>query len=80
MPQMTAQAKVLEREEIVLILSRKVGEQICIAKDIVVVVRQIKGDRVSVGIEAPKAIRVARGELQDGPPPTRRVSHPVCNP
>ncbi len=47
-----------------LVLSRKVGEAVHIAKDIVVVVRQIEGDRVSVGIQAPKSIRVLRGELQ----------------
>jgi carbon storage regulator len=47
-----------------LVLSRKVGETVRIARDIVVVVRQIKGDRVSVGIEAPKSVRVLRGELQ----------------
>jgi carbon storage regulator len=62
-----------------LIFSRKVGEQFCIEKDIVVVVRQIKGDRVSIGIEAPKKVRVLRGELQDRPPSTGRGGHSVRN-
>lgn len=52
-----------------LILSRKIGEQIRIAGDIVVVVTAIQGDRVKIGIEAPKTIRVLRGELQVCAPP-----------
>ena len=46
-----------------LILSRKSGERIRIADDIVIVVREIKGNRVSIGIEAPKPVCVLRGEL-----------------
>jgi len=46
-----------------LILSRKVNDRICIGNNIVVVVRSIKGDRVSLGVEAPKEILVMRGEL-----------------
>lgn len=46
-----------------LMLSRKAGEQIRIGKDIVVVVTAIKGDRVSIGIDASKLVRVLRGEL-----------------
>ena len=61
-----------------LVLTRKVGESICIAKDIVIVVKQIKGDRVSVGIEAPKMIRVLRGELQAFLPPTEGLTQRVC--
>jgi carbon storage regulator len=52
-----------------LILSRKIGEQIRIASDIVVVVKAIQGDRIKIGIEAPKTIRVLRGELQACAPP-----------
>ena len=47
-----------------LILSRKVGERIRIATEIEVVVVAIQGDRIKIGIEAPKSIRVLRGELQ----------------
>ena len=52
-----------------LVLSRKVGERIRIAGDIVVVVTAIQGDRIKIGIEAPKLVRVLRGELLD----TRRT-------
>jgi len=50
-----------------LVLSRKVGEQIRISGDIVVVVKEIQGDRIKIGIEAPKLVRVLRGELQGTP-------------
>jgi carbon storage regulator len=63
-----------------LILSRKIGEQIRIAGDIVVVVTAIKGDRVSVGIDAPKMIRVLRGELQFCPPSVEGVGQQqICD-
>ena len=60
-----------------LILSRKIGEQIRIAGDIVVVVKAIQGDRIKIGIEAPKTIRVLRGELQTCPPPLEGVLQQV---
>jgi carbon storage regulator len=46
-----------------LILSRKIGQEILIAKDVVVVVKRIKGDRVSIGIEASPNNKILRGEL-----------------
>ena len=46
-----------------LILSRKPGERIRIADDIVIVVKAIKGNRVSIGVEAPKSVCVLRGEV-----------------
>jgi len=48
-----------------LVLSRKVGERIRIAGNIVVVVTAIQGDRIKIGIEAPKSVRVLRGELRE---------------
>jgi carbon storage regulator len=52
-----------------LVLSRKVGERIRIADDIEVVVTAIQGDRIKIGIEAPKTVQVLRGELQVCAPP-----------
>lgn len=46
-----------------LVLSRKVGERIRIAGDIEVIVRAIQGDRIKIGIEAPRDVNVRRGEL-----------------
>lgn len=50
-----------------LVLSRKVGERIRIGADIVVVVTAMQGDRIKIGIEAPKSVRVRRGELRETP-------------
>jgi carbon storage regulator len=46
-----------------LVLSRKIGEQILIADNIRIVVQQIKNNRVVIGIEAPKEVKIWRGEL-----------------
>ena len=50
-----------------LLLSRKVGQQIRISEDIVVVVRAIEGGRIKIGIEAPKHVQVLRAELASRP-------------
>ena len=54
-----------QEDERMLVLSRKVGERIRIAGDIEVVVTAIQGDRIKIGIEAPKSVRVLRGELRE---------------
>ncbi len=51
-----------------LLLSRKVGQQIRISEDIVVVVvRAIEGGRIKIGIDAPKHVQVLRAELATHP-------------
>ncbi|HEY4348145.1 MAG TPA: carbon storage regulator CsrA [Gaiellaceae bacterium] len=47
----------------ILVITRKVGERICIADDIVVEVLDIVGSTVRIGIEAPTEIRIFRQEL-----------------
>lgn len=47
-----------------LVLSRKSGESIILGNDIVVTVQRVKGDRVSLVIDAPKHIVVDRGEIR----------------
>ena len=47
-----------------LVLSRKSGEQLLIGDDIVVTVNRISGNRVAIGIEAPRDVRIVRGELE----------------
>lgn len=47
-----------------LVLSRKQGEQIRIGDNIVLTISRIAGNRVSVGIEAPRDVRIVRGELE----------------
>ena len=45
-----------------LVLSRKKNESIVIANDITIVVVEIRGDKVRLGIEAPKEVPVHRRE------------------
>ncbi len=48
-----------------LVLSRKRDEQIVISDNIVITVVDIRGDKVRLGIEAPKDIPVHRQEVFD---------------
>ena len=48
-----------------LVLSRKIGEKIHVGNDIVIEVRRMAGNRVSLAIGAPKSIRILRGELKE---------------
>lgn len=49
-----------------LVLSRKKGERLRIRDDIFVTVLSTKGDRVKLGIEAPRDVKVLRDELPSG--------------
>lgn len=46
-----------------LVLSRKVSERIHIGNDIFIEVRRVAGNRVTLAINAPKNVRILRGEL-----------------
>ena len=48
-----------------LVLARRINESIMIGDDIEVVVIDIKGDQVKLGIKAPKRISVHRREIYD---------------
>jgi carbon storage regulator len=48
-----------------LVLSRKKNESIVIRDDISIVVVEIRGDKVRLGVEAPKEIPVHRREVFD---------------
>jgi len=47
-----------------LVLSRKVGEKIQIGDGITVIVTRIAGNRVTLGVTAPKNVRIVRSELK----------------
>jgi carbon storage regulator len=47
-----------------LVLSRKEGEQLMIGDNIVLTINRISGNRVAIGIEAPRDVRIVRGELE----------------
>ena len=48
-----------------LVLSRKKNESIVINDDISIVVVEIRGDKVRLGVEAPKEVPVHRREVYD---------------
>ena len=72
-----------------LVLSRKPGEKLQIGDDITITVLESRGRVLKLGIEAPKDVRVLRGELDnwtESPKPLpartaeRRFSTPVRRP
>ncbi len=48
-----------------LSLARREGQKIRIGEDIIVVVREIRGRQVKLGIEAPEHVRVLREEIHE---------------
>jgi carbon storage regulator len=47
-----------------LVLSRKVGERIHVGDDIILEIRRITGNRVTLALDAPRNVRILRGELE----------------
>ena len=62
-----------------LVLTRRVGEQIVIAGDIRVTVVAVQGDKVRLGITAPASVRVDREEVHarrtGATPPQSRLAN-----
>ena len=48
-----------------LVLSRKSGEKIHVGDEVVIEIKKITGSRVTVAIDAPREIRILRGELKE---------------
>ena len=46
-----------------LVLSRKSGERIHIGENITIEIRRVAGNRVTLALEAPRDVRILRGEL-----------------
>ena len=68
-----------------LVLSRKKNESIVINDDITIVVVEIRGDKVRLGVDAPKEVPVHRREVfdaihRDSPDPTQKQSAPLSPP
>jgi carbon storage regulator len=55
----------MQKELIMLVLSRKVGERILISNDIVVTLIEIDGSKVRLGITAPKDMPIHREEVHE---------------
>lgn len=47
-----------------LVLTRKKNQKIVIGENVVVTVLQVKGNSIQLGIEAPREVRILRGELE----------------
>jgi carbon storage regulator len=48
-----------------LVLGRKTDESLLVGSDIVITILGIEGDRVKVGINAPKHVTILRSEVRD---------------
>ena len=57
-----------------LVLSRKAKEQVSIGDDVVITVQRIAGNRITLAIDAPKEVRIRRGELEKCGPSADVVS------
>jgi carbon storage regulator CsrA len=57
----------IRKDSIMLVLTRKLGEQIRVGDDITFAVLAVRGNQVRLGIEAPRWVRIARAELGDLP-------------
>ena len=64
-----------------LVLTRKLQEKIRIGNDITITVLRVKGNSVRIGVEAPRDVRVIRGELArfEAPPLAARVEQSLSN-
>jgi carbon storage regulator CsrA len=60
-----------------LVLTRKQADTICIGDDIVVKVIQTGRGNIKLGIDAPRHVRVLRGEVVDEAAQARLVTHPI---
>ena len=58
-----------------LVLGRKQNERIHIGDDIIITVLEVRGQTVKIGIEAPREVRVLRGELDFFHEPAQAASH-----
>jgi carbon storage regulator len=60
-----ASRQLFMEESLMLVLSRKPGEKIHIGTGITITVVAAKGNKVRIGIDAPKDVPVLRSELGD---------------
>lgn len=62
-----------------LVLSRKVNEQLVIGENIVVTIIRTAGGKVSLGIEAPRDISIRRMELDPYSSEAAAIRNGDCN-
>lgn len=54
-----------EREHGMLVLSRKKNEKIVIDENIIITIVEVRGDKVRLGIEAPRDVPIHRSEVYE---------------
>jgi carbon storage regulator CsrA len=64
-----------DKELQMLVLSRKVGERIHVGDNIVLEIRRIAGNRVTLALDAPRDVRILRGELEHAAKEFRQPEH-----
>jgi carbon storage regulator len=75
-----------DKEFFMLVLSRKVGERIHVGDNITLEIRRIAGNRVTLALDAPRNVRILRGELEaaarafEAPIPDRHEPTPRLTP
>ncbi len=63
-----------------LVLTRKVSEELVIGDDVRIRLIQVKGGQVRLGIEAPRHVSVRRTEVADPREPAGRAAETVHGP
>lgn len=48
-----------------LVITRQPGDSFTIGDDIKVIILEVNGDKIKVGIEAPRSVRIMRSEVMD---------------
>ena len=51
------------KEDAVLVLSRAINEVVKVGEDVEVVVLEVRGDRVRLGLRAPRDVQIDRAEV-----------------
>jgi carbon storage regulator len=69
-----------DKELQMLVLSRKVGERIHVGENIVLEIRRIAGNRVTLALDAPRDVRILRGELEQAAKEFRAPEHAETQP
>ena len=48
-----------------LVITRQPGSSILIGEDIKITILEVSGDKIKIGIDAPKSVRIMRSEVLD---------------
>ncbi len=48
-----------------LVITRQPGDSFTIGDDVKVIILEVNGDKIKIGIEAPRSVRIMRSEVMD---------------